>query len=126
MTRGLLEHWSRTDWSSEHLGWPVKCRKCRWVFPPGPYQDKADVGGGRCAACRAEAVAKGERAMTLQEALMKSDHEMAIRYLPTGETVVGYTNGVGIVIGPPSESMRVESRDATQEELDASVEWAAV
>ena len=125
MTRELMEHWRRTDWASEHLGWPSKWRRCRWVFP-SEEAGKADVVGGLCAACRSEALAKGGGAMTLQDALMKSDHEMAIRTLPTGETMIGYTNGVGIVIGEQRDRLRTESREATQEELDAPVEWAPV
>ena len=125
MTRGLQEHWKRTGWQAGDFQHPVKCRRCRWVFP-GEYLVTADVVGGLCAACRSEALAKGGGAMTLRDALMKSDHEMAIRTLPGGETVVGYMSGVGIVLGPPSESMRTESREATQEELDAPAEWAPV
>ena len=67
--------------------------------------------------------------MTLQEALQRSHYEMAIRTLPTGETVIGYRNGVGLVIGPEQlDRLRAptKSREATQEELDTLAAWAPV
>ena len=64
--------------------------------------------------------------MTLQDALHLSCHEMAIRTLPTGETLIAYANGIGLVIGEQADRRRTQSREATQEELDAPVEWAPV